>query len=961
MYVNTSLEIYDDDDDEVIYNLFNTSFGYPLFIESINNIEQLQAKGDLIGYKAKDNIPQINFKFINTVYDDYYSLFGSKFYYSQTNDESKAFLLLSSLPFKNDSRMVNGGDTAFLTQIFNNKGGFVKTSKLWCCYIGSLIWRNEENRKRTNPFDPIYYEDDLIKGLLKTNFPNTNEVLSTVNSIDNKTFGNLSDYPIVGIDEMNMNFTTNSGNDEYNLINEVYTSLPETVKNKFINLFKDWVKKDFKIIKENLEIVPDSNLQTLKDLVNDLHNIINQPTNEREEEYLRKINISDLDNLVNNGKLTSNYKNKFINFTPLSLGNNDLEEIRIIFNPENEGIKRLISNMREDIILVNNDTRIWSLERTIDEPFKIKKDLLFNYLDEFFEQFNTLLNPKEKNSIGEATLTEEEKKAQKKSILANDDVKLNLYRSIKSIYDKWVSGNNGKYMTSCIRSVSSPTNDSFIDPYTNPDISMQYNKNKRSTQDTKPRLIDSFRFVDRAFYDIGDKLKVSPETVSNNITNNYNQSFYDLIGRILADVPMEFQALPTFINYNDPNKLEQMFTPQTFNSMVNDGKTIVGPSFVCVYVGQTSKHLDFGAKNTPFKNDGFNFVIDNSGNLSTDTKETNDMITPQVNDENGTSPMKCSAFAVRFGSQNQSIFKDIKLNQQEFAETSESLIMIDEIAAKGSPTNRTYGKQSLFNVYQTRSYSTEITALGNAMIQPMMYFQLDNIPMYRGAYMITNVKHNIKPNHMTTTFKGTRVRAPKTKLLDLSTIYMSLIGDLSDVDTTNSTGENGSGSGSRGTKSDTRGVDKETINEKVLPIDGKLYLYENGKVYKNDSSYQEESGGNNYGVEPIVKFVNELAVRYNSFAVSYNRQEFGLNPSGITVDEKIYVGDLSKQGGAPIQAHKSHRKGIDVDFRPIYNQITTPPFNSKGISNSPVGLTYKSDNYSLEGTKQFYNNNVTIS
>ena len=146
--------------------------------------------------------------------------------------------------------------------------------------------------------------------------------------------------------------------------------------------------------------------------------------------------------------------------------------------------------MREDIILVNNDTRIWSLERTIDEPFKIKKDLLFNYLDEFFEQFNTLLNPKEKNSIGEATLTEEEKKAQKKSILANDDVKLNLYRSIKSIYDKWVSGNNGKYMTSCIRSVSSPTNDSFIDPYTNPDISMQYNKNKRSTQDTKPRLID---------------------------------------------------------------------------------------------------------------------------------------------------------------------------------------------------------------------------------------------------------------------------------------------------------------------------------------------------------------------------------------------------------------------------------------------------------------------------------------
>jgi hypothetical protein len=40
---------------------------------------------------------------------------------------------------------------------------------------------------------------------------------------------------------------------------------------------------------------------------------------------------------------------------------------------------------------------------------------------------------------------------------------------------------------------------------------------------------------------------------------------------------------------------------------------------------------------------------------------------------------------------------------------------------------------------------------------------------------ITRVKHNIKPNHMTTSFTGVRVRYPKTKLLDGAEFYMSML------------------------------------------------------------------------------------------------------------------------------------------------------------------------------------------
>ncbi len=65
-------------------------------------------------------------------------------------------------------------------------------------------------------------------------------------------------------------------------------------------------------------------------------------------------------------------------------------------------------------------------------------------------------------------------------------------------------------------------------------------------------------------------------------------------------------------------------------------------------------------------------------------------------------------------------------SQQEFTETDESLQIIDNLADRGSQTNRASGGQNLFNVYQLRSYSAEVEMLGNAMVQPMMYFQLNN-------------------------------------------------------------------------------------------------------------------------------------------------------------------------------------------------------------------------------------------
>ena len=41
-------------------------------------------------------------------------------------------------------------------------------------------------------------------------------------------------------------------------------------------------------------------------------------------------------------------------------------------------------------------------------------------------------------------------------------------------------------------------------------------------------------------------------------------------------------------------------------------------------------------------------------------------------------------------------------------------------------------------------------------IQPLMYFDLQNVPFFNGAYLITSVSHSISPNTMSTNFSGVR-------------------------------------------------------------------------------------------------------------------------------------------------------------------------------------------------------------
>jgi hypothetical protein len=73
---------------------------------------------------------------------------------------------------------------------------------------------------------------------------------------------------------------------------------------------------------------------------------------------------------------------------------------------------------------------------------------------------------------------------------------------------------------------------------------------------------------------------------------------------------------------------------------------------------------------------------------------------------------------------------------------------------------------SLYNLYKNRSYTCNVDMLGNALIQPTMYFNLRNVPMFSGSYYITSVSHQITDSSFETSFEGVRQPVPNLPKID---------------------------------------------------------------------------------------------------------------------------------------------------------------------------------------------------
>ena len=330
------------------------------------------------------------------------------------------------------------------------------------------------------------------------------------------------------------------------------------------------------------------------------------------------------------------------------------------------------------------------------------------FLDTLIRQFGKLQTLKTENK---ATI----------STGYNDDIlKLESYNNFKSFNDKWVAGNSLGQKT----------------------------------------LFEEFIFLDKANRDIGDEVYLSMDRLMTILDQSKlrNTSLYSTIVLLIQNSGFDLRVLPAYVNFYGTNfSNSKKLTPSK-----NVAKNLFGtflevdyqdsmPKVVLQYTGPISTHLELSDidKDAKFKNDTFDMSDVNNNPI---------VIAPDVfRNVDYSKSNKAVAFEVSFGDQNQSIFKDLELTQATIKNTSQSYDIQEQLGNAETGSSTAQIDIGLYDIYRTASYGCTVTAMGNVMIQPTMYFYLKNVPLFRGSYWITEVTHTIANNTIQTSFTGRRL------------------------------------------------------------------------------------------------------------------------------------------------------------------------------------------------------------
>lgn len=361
--------------------------------------------------------------------------------------------------------------------------------------------------------------------------------------------------------------------------------------------------------------------------------------------------------------------------------------------------------------------------------YKIEKGVFKNYLNAFIDELNKLLEVDyEKDSSGNMV------RRAKNACNTSNEMRMELYRYLKQVYDKWIP--------SATESTWNFKN--FFD-------------DEGGTGDYK------FYFIDSYYNKIGDKLLINPAKLTERLDasrtfSDINSSVYSLLGWVYGDNRCMFKCIQNFADFSNGKGIYDMFKPLPYSTAFSNKRQ--GSDFVIVYTYEPSKYLDLSS--SEYTNDGF---------MLNDLERT-----PLAVKSRSKVEYKIPAFGVTYGRQYQSYFKNITLDTKNAIQTQQAIFAKHAIL-QGKTSNNKFGVngQDLFDIYTTQSYTCTVEMMGCAWIQPMMYFVLLNVPMFRGSYMIMKVNHKITPGNMSTTFTGCRMGNCANKFVQ--DIFISSEGD----------------------------------------------------------------------------------------------------------------------------------------------------------------------------------------
>ena len=306
------------------------------------------------------------------------------------------------------------------------------------------------------------------------------------------------------------------------------------------------------------------------------------------------------------------------------------------------------------------------------------------------------------------------------SVIDGQQSKVENYEVFKALNDKWISGGDYKSKT----------------------------------------LFEDILFLDRASRNIGDTILLDIFEMKNLFSKeslNPVMSVFTFVSGLLIKNNFTVMNLPSYINFYNvqdvdgttiPNKAEGSlaFANNMWGTFLDVDYRKSSSKLVCFYVGKPSQYLELPKGNFRFRDDAFDMS----------RASENPLIENQVGKKDWGISNKCVGFSVDIGNRNQNVFYSFSVSQDNGIATSESIAtqinMVDQASGKNVATQNA----SLYNLYKQRSYKCSVVCLGNALLQPTMYFNLRHVPMFNGPYMIQQVEHSIQPGQFQTTFQGIR-------------------------------------------------------------------------------------------------------------------------------------------------------------------------------------------------------------
>lgn len=375
-------------------------------------------------------------------------------------------------------------------------------------------------------------------------------------------------------------------------------------------------------------------------------------------------------------------------------------QVKLKIKDDADVLNVLIEEMTERTLLVKSI----KYNNSMVTNQKVTTSNLKQYLNGFFSTLKSIYSQKKENN--ELTTS------QVNDPQTNKHLYISLYNYLKLTYDRWLGGKNDDERAIWL-------------------LNSFYQR---------------FHFIDSFYFKIGNEIHLDIEHMVKLIDGSLRQdtmSLVEFINTILAHQNMLFLSIQNFLDLSKKENIEDMFKPIPYNEI---GNVQPQTDFICLYTYKPSNNLNI--EGSEYQDDSFLLSDPNIG-------ETMPFLV--VNDKDTGYDIPC--FGVTYGKQYQSYFTNISPTMENPVITEQvikSQFLLANSAPNGSSKELFVG-QDLYTIYSNNSYSCTVEMLGCAWVQPLMYFALLNIPMFRGSYLIHKVSHSIQQGMMKTTFVGTRM------------------------------------------------------------------------------------------------------------------------------------------------------------------------------------------------------------